>query len=101
MKDLKTGQRIPLILLNTYCIDSCNILSQRKLPNVVFNLAEGISTERFPLRPVIFDFIDENTKFFLLDNTSGMDQPTFYGKMLDIHFSQATFTYPNSLSGTG
>ena len=70
-----TGNSPDFVEYLFYCIDSCNILSQRKLhiPNVVFNLAKGISTERFPLTYVIFDFIDENTNFFLLDNTSGME----------------------------
>ena len=68
-----TGNSPGFVEYLLYCIDSCNILSQKKLPNVVFNLAKGISTERFPLTSVIFGFMDENPTIFLLDNTSGME----------------------------
>ena len=56
-----------------YCIDAQNVLAENKLPNVISNFARAISKERFPLHSLLFDFIDENIRFFLLDNSSNME----------------------------
>ena len=67
------ASRVPNLFTNILnCLSADKVLFDEGLSNIMYSLAKIIANRQFPLKSVLFNFFEENIRFFSLENTSGM-----------------------------